>query len=86
MSVKVSPRDFNVSGFFMNLVVEEDGSQPEVGRNSQRCRKSGEPEIGTGSSRKSQIKLFFGNRKEKTPEIGIPTHLWFQPESGEKKT
>ena len=42
-------------------------------RNSQKCRKSEEPEIGTGSNvgtRKSEIRFFFrksevGNRKEK---------------------
>nr|CAD2147163.1 unnamed protein product [Meloidogyne enterolobii] len=44
---------------------------PEVGRNSQRCRKSELPEIGNGSkvgTRKSEIKIFFseiGNRKGK---------------------
>ena len=40
--------------------------QAEVGRNSQRCRKSELPEIGNGSkvgTRKSEIKIFFGNRK-----------------------
>jgi len=46
---------------------------PEVGRNSQRCRKSEEPEIGTGSKVGNQKSKFFseiGNRKEKTQEIG----------------
>jgi len=38
-------------------------------------------------SRKSEIKIFFGTRKEKTSEIeiGIPTHLSFKLKKIKKK-
>ena len=50
--------------------------RPDVGRNSQRCRKSELSEIGNGSkvgTRKSEIKIFFRKSeigRKKTPEIG----------------